>query len=168
MVIGFMALALLSHTSLELLKYIINVPLALYAILYLIKYKFAYKVFERVLSSVQDALIIAIFNIFVIEYKHVSEYGLDFYAIAIVGIIEIIEVIIKLVRFCKRGNDDDDDAPAEVVPEKDGRGVEKDRKNNSFGAMDNITPEASYDNLHLNNSGVSNSPRRAPAGNKRR
>ena len=47
------------------LKYVIpNAFTGIFAIIYLIKYKFSAKVFERILQIVQDGIIIATLNIF--------------------------------------------------------------------------------------------------------
>lgn len=53
----------------DAMKYIIpNVFIGLYALFYIIKYKFTFKVVERIFMFVQDALIIAVLNIFIHKY----------------------------------------------------------------------------------------------------
>lgn len=148
------------------MKYLIpNVFIGLYVLFYVIKYKFTFKVVERIFVIVQDGLIIAILNIMVFNFQYILDYHIDFYALAIVLVIEVIEVLIKFIMFCKKGSDDDDEEAA-VSPEKEGR--EKERINNSFGeSVDQINPEYSYNGLQGNNSGVS-SGRGAAANNNRR
>lgn len=105
-----------------MLKYLINIPLALFALLYLWKYKYSFKLVERLFSFLQDAAIITCFNIFIIKYQYITQYGIDFYVLCIVGIIELVEVFLKMVAFCRRGEEDHDDMGGEVAPEKEGRG----------------------------------------------
>ena len=83
-----MAMALLAIyvqiSSASIAKYLLNVPLALYALIFLWKYKFSLKVIERIVVGVQDAVIIAVYNIFVANYSYITSYSLDFFALAIV------------------------------------------------------------------------------------
>jgi len=66
-------------------KYMLNIPLALYALLFLGKYKFMFKVAERVAVFLQDAIIITCYNIFAIKYDDIARTDLDFYALVIVA-----------------------------------------------------------------------------------
>lgn len=100
----------------DAMKYIIpNVFIGLYALFYIIKYKFTFKVVERIFMFIQDGLIIAILNIFIHKYSYISDYRIDFYALAIVLAIELIEIFIKFILYCKKGSDDDD-VEAGVTP----------------------------------------------------
>jgi hypothetical protein len=149
------------------MKYLIpNVFIGLYVLFYVIKYKFTFKVVERIFMIVQDGLIIATLDIMVFNFQYILDYHIDFYALAIVLAIEIIEVFIKFIMFCKKGSDDDDEEAA-VSPEKEGR--EKERINNSFGeSVDQINPEYTYNGLQGNNSGVSSGRGGGVANNNRR
>ncbi len=109
-------------------KYLLNVPLGLYTLIFLWKYKFTLKVLERIIIILQDATIITCYNIFVANYNYITSYSLDFFALAIVILLEIITLIPKLVQFCKRSDDDNDPS---VNPEND-ISVSKLRRNNSF------------------------------------
>ena len=141
------------------LKYVIPyVFLGIFALIYLIKYKFAAKVVERLLVIVQDGLIITTLCIFFYRYEYINTHHIDFYALVIVIAIEILLTFIKFVIFCRNKGDDDDDA---VAPEKEGRGDDRVKNNNSFHE---VNPEHSYNGL--NNSGVG-SPRRGGAPRRR-
>lgn len=92
------------------MKYLIpNVFIGLFALFYIIKYKFTFKVVERIFQFVQDGIIIAVLDIMVFQYQYIIDYHIDFYALAIVLAIELLEVFIKFIMFCKKGNDDDDE-----------------------------------------------------------
>lgn len=121
----------LSHTQ-DGLRYVIpNVLIGIWAVLYLIFYKFTAKVFERILQIAQDGIIIATLNIYFFKYDWINQHYIDFYALAIVIAIEVIMTFIKFVVFCKNGGADRDEEA--VAPEKEGRGYDRDRKlNNSF------------------------------------
>ena len=70
------------------LSYVIpNVFLGLFAIIYLIKYKFSAKVFERILQIAQDGIIIATLNIFFFKYDWINQHHIDFYALVVVAAI---------------------------------------------------------------------------------
>lgn len=91
----------------DAMKYLIpNVFLGLFSLFYIIKYKFTFKVVERIFMFIQDALIIAVLNIFVHKYEYIIENHIDFYALAIVLAIELIEVFIKFIMFCKKGEEE--------------------------------------------------------------
>lgn len=78
----------------------------IFSIIYLIKYKFAHKVIERIFMFIQDAIIITLLNIFILKPSSVIDNLLDFYGLIIVIIIELIVLIVKFVIFCKRGDED--------------------------------------------------------------
>ena len=61
---------------------------------------------ERISVFLQDAIIITVYNIFIIKYSYITQYNLDFFGIVIVGCLELIFLFPKLVRFCK--NDDEE------------------------------------------------------------
>lgn len=88
-------------TNADIAKYMLNIPLVLYAIIFLIKYKFAYKVIERISVFLQDAVIITCYNIFVLKYSYITANSLDFFALAIVAALELIILLPKLVNFFK-------------------------------------------------------------------
>lgn len=88
------------------LKYGVIGFLAIYLLIYLIKYKFTLKVFERIFVVIQDGVILAIFIIYFIDYSIVANNALDFWALVIVIAIEIIELLIKLVNWCRKGDED--------------------------------------------------------------
>lgn len=153
-----MALAALSLKVGEICKYLINIPLVLFTIIYLVKYKFTFKVFERVIVLIQDAVIIACFNIFILKYEYITSYAIDFYALCVVIFLEMLEMIIKIKVMCKRADDDDeeegDDRSGVVSPEKEGRSVDRaDKLKNSFANINDLNPENSFD-IMRNNSGI--------------
>jgi hypothetical protein len=65
-------------------KYLINVPLGIYMLLNLWKYKFSFKVLERIIVFIQDGAIIAAYNIFIENYSYLTTYNLDFFGLALV------------------------------------------------------------------------------------
>ena len=134
------------------LKYLIpNLFIGLFAVFYLIVYKFRARVVERIFSTMMDVIIIVVLNLFIFSPDTIYDNHMDFYALVVVLVIELIETFIKFVMFCKSKGDEEDDA---VNPEKDS----PKRGNNSFGAS--INPEGSYDGL--NNSGIRNSGINSP------
>lgn len=54
---------------------------------------------------VQDAIIIAVYNIFVNRADYIIDYGFDFFGLAIVAVLELILLILKFIRLCKEGED---------------------------------------------------------------
>ena len=108
-----------SSTTRDAMKYIIpNVFIGLFALFYIIKYKFTFKVVERIFMLVQDGIIIATLNIFIFKYSYIADYHIDFYALAIVLAIELLEIFIKFIIYCRTGSNDDNDEGAAVSPEK--------------------------------------------------
>lgn len=120
------------------MKYLIpNLFTGLFSLVYLFYYKFSAKVIERLLMLVQDTVIIATLNLFIFKYDLIVENDIDFYAIAAVLIIEVLEVLIKFIMFCKNSGDGDMDAS--VAPEN--RENNK-RHSNSFGdSFNDMNPE---------------------------
>jgi len=90
-----------TYTNADMIKYFLNASLGIYFLIYIIKYKFAFKVVERISVFLQDAIIITVYNIFVINYSYITQYNLDFFGIVIVGCLEFLFLLPKLVRFFK-------------------------------------------------------------------
>jgi len=66
-------LKLTTSSTRDAMKYLIpNLFIGLFAVLYLIKFKFSLKVVERVFMFIQDAIIITILNIFVHNYQYIA------------------------------------------------------------------------------------------------
>lgn len=95
-----------TYTNADITKYFLNGSLGIYFIIFIIKYKFAYKVVERISVFLQDAIIITVYNIFVLNYSYITQYNLDFFGIVIVGGLELLFLFPKLVRFFR--NDEED------------------------------------------------------------
>ena len=92
------------------LKYVIpNAFTGIFAIIYLIKYKFSAKVFERILQIVQDGIIIATLNIFFFKYEWINQHYLDFWALVVVMAIEVLMTFIKFIIFCKNKGDEEEE-----------------------------------------------------------
>jgi len=68
-------------------KYLLNVPLVLYATIFMFEYKFMFRVGQRISVFLQDAIIITVYNIFAIRYSYITQYGLDFFGLAIVAVL---------------------------------------------------------------------------------
>jgi hypothetical protein len=151
-------------------KYMLNIPLVLYSLIFLIKYKFAYKVVERVAVLLQDAAIIACYNIFVIKYQYVPYNNLDFYALALVLLLEFIFLLPKLVKFFK--NEEEDDSSA-VNPEKELKQVAHNgagKKRQEFAEADYMPNDSfsglrSSSNVYINQS--PKPPQRSPPPKRR-
>lgn len=88
------------------MKYGVIAFLAVYSLIYLIKYKFTLKVMERIFVIVQDGIILAVFIIYFVDYNIIADNAIDFWALVVVIVIEIIELLVKLVNRCKNGDDD--------------------------------------------------------------
>ena len=102
-----------STNSQDTLKYVISfVIYGLFALIYLWKYKFAAKVLERLVQIVQDGLIIATMAIFMFKSEYINSHHVDFYALAVVIVLELLVTLIKFCLFCRNKEDDDEDGDA--------------------------------------------------------
>lgn len=90
MVAGVFVFTALKTTSNDVLKYIVIVFLVLFSLIYLIKYKFTLKVMERIIVFIQDAIILAVFIIYTQDYNIIADNAIDFYALCVVIVLEVI------------------------------------------------------------------------------
>ena len=77
----------------------LNIPLGLYMLVFLLKYNFMLKTLERIGVFLQDAIIITCYNIFANNYVGIANTNIDFFALVVVGGIELIFLLLKLGRF---------------------------------------------------------------------
>ena len=123
-------------------RYMLSVPLVLYALIFLVKYKFTYSVVERLSAFLQDAAIIVVYNVYVIKYQYVPLNYLDFYSLALVLILELLFLLPKLVKFFKG----DDEEGSLVNPEKELKQVGGAKKRQDVVEPD-IYPNESFEGL---------------------
>ena len=90
----------------DVTKYLLNIPLVLYAIIFLYEYKFMFRVGERISVFIQDAIIITVYNIFAIKYSYITQYGLDFFGLVIVAVLELFFLLPKVIKACRREQSD--------------------------------------------------------------
>ena len=81
------------------------------------------------------------------NYTYVSNKGFDFFALMIVMVIEIVELLAKFVLFCRNGGENDD---ASYDPLFGTEGAVKGRIQNSFSTAQ-VHPEYSRDTFNVNN-----------------
>lgn len=62
-----MVLVPISNKIDPLAKYFIYGPIVIYDIVFLIKYKFNFKVFERIMFIVQEGILITLFSLFIFK-----------------------------------------------------------------------------------------------------
>lgn len=90
----------------DTLKYIIpNLLTGIFALIYLIKYKFHFKVLGRIVAGIQDALIIAGLNIYFHKSQYVYDNHLDFYLVVVIFVLEFIETFMMFIVFCRSKGD---------------------------------------------------------------
>lgn len=155
-IISVMALMQVSLIHSDMAKYFIFGSIVIFDIVYLIKYKFTFRVLERVFFIIQEGVLITIFALFIFNTGYIKDYSLDILGLALVLLLEILLFIPKLVSHCKNGEEEED---PQVNPEGDRSPQLK--KNNSFN--NNLAPEPSRDNLKDSSD---NSPRRSPPKRK--
>lgn len=137
-IISIMALVPISDKIDPIAKYFIYGPIVIYDIVFLVKYKFNFKVFERVLFIIQEGVLITLFSLFIFNTQYLFDNNLDLFGLAIVILADLLLFIPKLVSTCKSAEDEEDPAinPEAKTPAK---------RDNAF--QDSITPEYSRGNL---------------------
>jgi hypothetical protein len=150
-VTSVVALAAVSTQSNSMAKYFIYGPIIIYDLVFLIRYKFLFKCFERFVFIIQEAVLITVYSLFLFNNQYIFTYNIDLFGLAIVIFFELIIFFPRLANACK--NDEEQSDP-EVNPEVDRKGSP--RKSIEVG-------EPSYDNLR---GSESPSPRRNNKGRK--
>lgn len=107
-VAGVVALAAVSTQSNSMAQYFIYGPIIIYDLVFLIKYKFIYRCFERFVFIVQEAVLITIFSLFLFNNQYIFNYNLDLFGLAIVTFFELIIFFPRLCNACKSDEDQSD------------------------------------------------------------
>jgi len=68
-------------------KYYIYASLGIFEIIYLFKYKFAFKVFERILFLIQEGIVLTLFSLFIFNSSYIIDNNLDFFGLLIVVVL---------------------------------------------------------------------------------
>ena len=150
-----MALLVVSSQVNSLAQYFVYGPIVIYDLVFLVKYKFTFKVAERLVFIIDEAVLLVVFSCFLFNPQYIYNNNLDLLGLAIVILLDLLLFIPKLVSHCK--NDEEQSDP-EVNPEKES--PRSPRKRPSYEPE--LMPENSYDNLRND----SPSPRRANRGRK--
>lgn len=126
-IISAMALMQVALIHSSMAKYFIYGSIIIFDIVYLLKYKFTFKVLERVFFIIQEGVLITVYSLFIFQSSYIKDYNLDLLGLALVILLEILLFIPKLVHYCKNGEEEED---PQVNPEGDRSPQLK--KNNSF------------------------------------
>lgn len=150
-----MALIVISAQVNSLAQYFIYGPIVIYDLVLLIKYKFTFKVMERLIFIIDEAILLVVFSCFIFNSQYIYTNNLDLLGLAIVILLDLLLFIPKLVSHCRS---DEDQSDPEVNPEKES--PRSPRKKPTYEP--DLLPENSFDNLRND----SPSPRRANRGRK--
>lgn len=139
-------------------KYALYGPIILFDLVYLITYNFVYKVFERVLFILSEAAFITLYTLFLTNSSYISTYNLDFFALALIILIEILVILMRMCYKCNSKTEADSEINPEdtsKLPESPRRDISSPSKknNNRFIADADLGANISYE--ELNNSGSS-------------
>lgn len=134
--ISVMALVVVSLKINSMAKFFIYGPIVIYDIVFLLKYKFTFRVFERFIFIIQEAVLITVFSLFIFNTSYIYDNNIDLFGLGIVILLELLIFLPKLVAACKSGEDESDPS---INPEgklERSPGIKK--NNNSFN--DNLAP----------------------------
>jgi len=84
-------------------KYFVYGPLVLYAFLYFWKGYHINKIAERVIFSLEEAIILTIFSLYLFDPIHLAENELDFLGLAIILLLNVIYITMRLVNWLVYG-----------------------------------------------------------------
>ena len=65
-------------------KYFIYGPIVIYDLVFLAKYKFTFRVFERLVFIVQEAVLITIFSLFIFNKQYIADNNIDLLGLGLV------------------------------------------------------------------------------------
>jgi hypothetical protein len=82
--LSVMALVVVSLKNDQMAKYFIYGPIVIYDIVFLLKYKFTFKIFERFIFIVQEAVLITVFSLFLFNKQYIADNNLDLLGLALV------------------------------------------------------------------------------------
>ncbi len=95
------ALTVASSKSSVIAEYFVYGPIVIFDIVYLIKYKFTFKVFERVIFIIQEGVLITVFSLFIFKVEYVFDNNVDLIGLALVIFLELLIFFPKLIQHCK-------------------------------------------------------------------
>jgi hypothetical protein len=113
-IISVVVIVVLSSDVNSLAKYFIYGPLVIFDIFYVIKYKFSFRVFERVFFLLGEAVIITLYSLFIFYPSYIQLYDLDCLGLALVILLDLILFFPKLYSYCKGDGEETD---PEINPE---------------------------------------------------
>lgn len=96
----------LTTSKTEIAKYFVYGPLVLYAALFLWKGIYVYKVLERVLTGITEAIAITIFSLYLFDVEDMAKYELDFIGLTLILLLDIIFITLRLVSWLVYGRTD--------------------------------------------------------------
>jgi hypothetical protein len=99
-IVGIIAIG---QTMDPLAYYFVYAPIILYAFIYTWKNDFSFKIGERIIFLLGEAIFVTLFSIFLFNPQYIQDYDLDLFGLALVLLIDVIFVIVKLVRLIKYG-----------------------------------------------------------------
>lgn len=104
-IIIMMVLLVVSLTINVSAKYVLYAPILIYDIIYLFKYKFSFKVFERIIFILSESTLITIYSLFIFEQSYIIRYSLDFLALAFIIFLELFMLLFKMYSHCSKSGD---------------------------------------------------------------
>jgi hypothetical protein len=99
-VVAFISLSYLATTK---TKYALYGPIILYDIFHLAKYNYHFRILERVIFIIQESALIAIYSMFIFNPANIKQYSLDFIAVAVVFVLELLQLTIRIYSHCRSG-----------------------------------------------------------------
>jgi hypothetical protein len=133
-----MALVPVSQNINSMAKYFIYGAIVIYDIVFLVKYKFNFKVLERIFFIIQEGILITVFSLIIFKPQYLADNNIDLLGLALTILIDLLLFIPKLVSTCKSEEDEEDPA---INPEG-----KTPAKRNTL--PENISPELSRSNLN--------------------
>jgi hypothetical protein len=159
-IITVIALAVISSTVNSMAKYFIYGPIVIYDIVFLIKYKFTFRIFERIIFIVEEGVLITVYSLFIFGSHYIYDNNLDLIGLALVIFLELMLFIPKLISYCKNEEEDN----GQIKPEREQKTPEQEKRViNRESSLAELVPEPSR--VSLNNSRSNNaspSPSRSP------
>lgn len=105
---GVVALVVVGSQSNVIGRYFAYGSIFIYDLVFLLKYKFTFRVCERVIFIIEEGILITIFSLFMFNSKYIFDYNLDLIGLALVIFFELIMFVPKLISYCKSDEDQSD------------------------------------------------------------
>jgi hypothetical protein len=91
------------ETNTTIAKYFVYGPLVIYAVLYLWKGVFMYKIFERIMFGIGEAAAITIYSLFLFAPDHLKQYEIDFLGLALILFVDLIVLTVRMIGWLVYG-----------------------------------------------------------------